>query len=80
MSNSTYTGGVTPALPPCELADFDDETVNIDRQTLNPEDFAKIRELLKFCPVKFCMSLKAAFGDEEAERTVAESFAMARDA
>jgi hypothetical protein len=62
------------------FADFDDETVKIDRLTINPEDLAKVRELLKFRPVQFCMFLKALFGAEEAERMIAEGFAMARDA
>jgi hypothetical protein len=61
------------------FADFDDETVSIDKQTLTTEDFAKVRELLKFRPVQFCLFLKALFGDEEAERMIAEGFAMARN-
>jgi hypothetical protein len=62
------------------FADFDDETVSIDRQTLTPEDFAKVRDLLRLRPAQFCMFFKALFGAEEAERMIAEGFAMMRDA
>src|SRR5271157_1916079 len=32
------------------FADFDSEPVAADRDTLNPEDFAKVADLLKFRP------------------------------
>jgi hypothetical protein len=60
------------------FADFDDETVGIDEQTLSPEDFAKVRELLKFRPVQFCLFLKALLGAKEMERIMAEAIAMAK--
>jgi hypothetical protein len=34
------------------FADFDDVTVAADRDTLNPEDFAKVVDLLKFRPIQ----------------------------
>src|SRR5436853_4506986 len=35
------------------FADFDDVAVAADRDTLNPEDFAKVMDLLKFRPIQF---------------------------
>jgi hypothetical protein len=37
------------------FADFDDETVSIDKQTLTPEDFGKVRDLPTLRPAQFCM-------------------------
>ena len=61
------------------FADFDDETASIDKRTLTPEDFAKVRDLLKLRPVQFCMFLKALFGAEEAQLMIAQGFEMTRD-
>src|ERR1035438_7226421 len=41
------------------FADFDDLSVQVDRQTLSPEDSEKVLELLKVRPIQFCMFLKA---------------------
>jgi hypothetical protein len=40
------------------FADFDDLSVNADRETLTPGDFQKMMGLLKFRPTQFCMFLK----------------------
>src|SRR6202163_4815598 len=47
------------------FADFDSEPVAADRDTLNPEDFAKVVDFLKFRPIQFCMFLKALVGADE---------------
>jgi hypothetical protein len=59
------------------FADFDDVTVDIDRQTLNAEDFAKVRELLRFRPIQFCLFLKALLGAEEAKQMMTEALVAA---
>jgi hypothetical protein len=41
------------------FADCDDLSVGADKQTLTPEDFAKVIELLKFRPMQFCIFLEA---------------------
>jgi hypothetical protein len=61
------------------FADFDNESVGVDEQTLTSEDFAKVAELLKFRPVQFAMFLKALFGEEAMERMMAEAVAMAKE-
>jgi hypothetical protein len=55
------------------FADFDDLGVDADRQTLSPEDFAKVMELLKLRPMQFCLLLKALVGAEEAQRLMVEA-------
>jgi hypothetical protein len=50
------------------FADFDSVPVAADRETLNPEDLAKVVDLLKFRPIQFCMFLKALVGAEEMKR------------
>ena len=46
------------------FADFDDLGVDADRQTLSPEDFAKVMDLLKLRPMQFCIFLKTLVGGE----------------
>ena len=60
------------------FADFDDVTVAADRDTLNPEDFAKVVDLLKFRPIQFCMFLKALVGAEEMKRMMVQGILMAQ--
>ena len=52
------------------FADFDDLSVEVDRQTLTAEDFEKVLELLRFRPIQFCLFLKALVGAEEMERVM----------
>src|SRR5260370_916064 len=59
------------------FADFDDLGVDADRQTLGPEDFAKVMDLLKFRPMQFCIFLKALVGVEEMQRMMIEASALA---
>jgi hypothetical protein len=52
------------------FADFDDWSVIADQRTLQPEDSAKVMQLLRFRPIQFCMFLKALVGAEEMERVM----------
>ena len=60
------------------LADFDSEPVAADRDTLNPEDFAKVVDLLKFRPIQFCMFLKALVGADEMKRMMMRAILFAQ--
>jgi hypothetical protein len=60
------------------FADFDTEPVIADRDTLNPDDFAKVRDLLKFRPMQFCMFLKALVGAEEMKRMMVQAVLLAQ--
>jgi DNA-binding transcriptional regulator YiaG len=60
------------------FADFDTLSVEADRQTLTPEDFAKLRDLLKMRPMQFSMFLGAFLGAPEAERILAQAMSMAK--
>ena len=46
------------------FANFDDLGVDADRQTLSPEDFAKVMDLLNFRPMQYCIFLKTLVGAE----------------
>ncbi len=60
------------------FADFDDLGVDADRQTLGPEDFAKVVGLLKFRPIQFCIFLKALVGVEEMQRMMVQAIGVAK--
>src|ERR1035437_10002907 len=60
------------------LADCDDLSVEADKRTLTPEDFAKVMELLKLRPVQFCLFLKALVGVEEMQRMMVEAIGVAK--
>jgi len=60
------------------FADFDNVPVAADRDTLNPEDFDKVVDLLKHRPIQFCMFLKALVGAEAMERLMMEGIATAK--
>jgi hypothetical protein len=60
------------------FADFEDWNVVVDRKTLQPEDAAKLVELLRFRPIQFCMFMKALFGAEEMERMMNQAIAAAK--
>ena len=55
------------------FADLDDLSVSADKETLTPEDFAKVRDLLKLRPIQFCLFLKALVGAEEMERVMVQA-------
>ena len=60
------------------FADFDSLNVTADKQTLSPEDFAKVMELLKLRPVQFCIFLKALVGAEEMQRLMVQAIGVAK--
>ena len=60
------------------FADFDDLGVEADRATLTAEDFAKVKDLLKFRPMQFCLFLKALVGAEEMQRMMVEAIGVAK--
>ncbi len=59
------------------FADFDTEPVIADRDTLSPEDCAKVIDLLKFRPMQFCMFLKALVGPEEMKNMMLKAISVA---
>ena len=60
------------------FADFDNLGVDADRQTLSPENLAKVMDLLKFRPMQFCIFLKTLVGAEEMQRMMVEAIKVAR--
>jgi hypothetical protein len=60
------------------FADFDDLSVEADKLTLTPEDFARVVDLLKFRPIQFCIFLKALVGAEEMQRMMIEAIKVAK--
>jgi hypothetical protein len=60
------------------LADCDDLSVEADRRTLTPEEFAKVMDLLKFRPMQFAFVLKALVGAEEMQRMMIEAIGVAK--
>jgi hypothetical protein len=60
------------------FADFDDLGVDADRQTLSPEDFAKVMDLLKLRPMQFCIFLKTLVGAGEMQRMMVQAIGVAR--
>jgi len=59
------------------FADFDDLSVDADRQTLSSDDLAKVMELLRLRPLQFCMFLKALVGVQEMQRMMAQAVSLA---
>ncbi len=60
------------------FADFDNVTVAADRDTISPEDLAKVVDLLKYRPIQFCMFLKALVGSEEMKRMMVKAILLAQ--
>jgi hypothetical protein len=60
------------------FADLDDLSVSADKDTLTPEDFARVRDLLKLRPIQFCLFLKALVGTEEMLRMMVEAIKVAK--
>ena len=60
------------------LADCESLSVEADRQTLNPEDFAKVKELWKFRPMQLALILKTLVGAEEMQRMMIEAIGVAK--
>lgn len=60
------------------LADCESMSVEADRKTLAPDDFAKVMELLKFRPMQLALVLKALVGTEEMQRMMVEAIGVAK--
>ena len=60
------------------FADFDDLSVDADRQTMTEDDAAKDIDLLKFRPMQFCIFLKALVGEQEMRRMMVEAIRAAK--
>jgi hypothetical protein len=60
------------------FADFDNLNVAIDRETLSPEDRARVAESLKLRPMQFCIFLKALLGAEEMQRMMVQAIKVAK--
>jgi hypothetical protein len=60
------------------FADFDSESVTVDRETMNSEDFARVMELIKFRPIQFCFFLKALVGADDMKRMMQTAIQLAQ--
>ena len=60
------------------FADFDDEAVTADGETLTAEDQAKVIDLLKLRPIQFCMFLKTLVGAEEMKKMMVNAIVFAK--
>ena len=60
------------------FADFDDLSVSADKETLTPEDFSRVTDLLKLRPMQFCLFLKTLVGAEEMQRMMVEAIRVAK--
>jgi len=62
------------------LADCESLSVEADKQTLTPEDFARVMDLLRFRPMQLASVLKALVGAEEMQRMMIEAIGVAKEA
>ena len=60
------------------FADLDSLSVSADKDTLTPEDFARVRDLLKLRPMQMALFLKALVGTEEMLRMMVQAVGVAR--
>src|SRR5439155_19760826 len=60
------------------FADFESVNVEVDRQTLSPDDLQKVADLLRLRPTQFCIFLKTLFGTENMERMMLSGIATAK--
>ena len=60
------------------LADCESMSVEADRRTLTPEDFAKVMDLLKFRPMQLAIVLKALVGADEMQRMMVEAIGVVK--
>src|ERR1039457_6525666 len=54
------------------LADCESMSVEADMQTLTPDDFAKVMELLNFRPMQLALVLKVLVGADEMQRMMVD--------
>ncbi|MGA3074940.1 MAG: hypothetical protein ABSG56_14720 [Bryobacteraceae bacterium] len=52
--------------------------MSADKDTLTPEDFARVRDLLKLRPMQMALFLKALAGTEEMLRMMVQAVGVAR--
>ena len=60
------------------FADLETESVDADKETLRPEDFSRVMDLLRLRPVQFCLFLSALVGPEEMQRIMTQAIKVAR--
>jgi hypothetical protein len=60
------------------LADCESLSVEADRQTLTPENIAKVKELLKFRPMQLAIVLNTLVGAEEMQRMMIDAIGVAK--
>ena len=60
------------------FADCETANVRADKETLSPEDFARVMDLLKIRPMQFCLFLKALVGVQEMQRMMVEAIGVAK--
>ena len=60
------------------FADCETDNVTADRETMTPEDFRKVMELLNLRPMQFCLFLSALVGPETMQRMMLEAIAIGK--
>ena len=72
-----YIWRVTSALK-WGLADCESMSVEADKETLTPEEFARVMELLKFRSMQLALVLKTLVGADEMQRMMLEAIGVAK--
>jgi len=75
--NKRYVWRIASALK-WGLADCEDLSVEADKRTLTPDDFAKVMDLMKFRPMQLAIVLRTLFGAEEMQRMMVEAIKVAK--
>jgi hypothetical protein len=60
------------------FADCETDSVKADKETLSPEDFGKVLELLRLRPMQFCIFLRAMVGPGEMQKMMVEAIGVAK--
>ena len=60
------------------FADFEDEYVPLDAETLSTDHLAKLSALLEKRPLQFCIFMRALVGPEEMERIMSRAIQEAK--
>ena len=60
------------------FADLDDLSVSADKDTLTPEDFARVMDLLKLRPMQMALFLKALVGTAEMLKVMVQAIKVAK--
>ena len=61
------------------FADSETENVEAERETLSPEDFAKVVDLVRLRPMQLPLFLTALLGPEEMQRMMIEAIGVAKE-